>query len=197
MLSFVSCIDDPLGLVGSIILGGKMIFQEATMRRLTWDETVPSDLENKWIKWTSSLSDIHKFSFPRCIKPHPFDDAAIELHHFSDASLKAYGCCSYIRCLNKHGEVHVQLVSSKNKLAPVKSCTIPRLELLGCSAVSQDGCFLEARAGIRDREVCVLDWFGNCFKIHCEWKSAISRACGQQIKLHSWIFKGPAIFEYP
>ena len=184
MLSFVSCIYDPLGLVGSLILGRKMIFQEATMRRLTWDETVPPDLENKWIKWTSSLSDIHKFSFPRCIKPHPFDDAAIELHHFSDASLKAYGCCSYIRCLNKHGEVHVQLVSSKNKLAPVKSCTIPRLEL-------------QARAGIRDREICVLDWFGNCFEIHCEWKSAISRVCGQQIKLHSWIFSTWPVASYP
>ena len=58
-----------------------------------------------------------------------YNDAAIELHHFSDASSKGYGCCSYVRCTNKLGMINVNLIMSKSKVAPLKACTIPRLEL--------------------------------------------------------------------
>ncbi|PIK39445.1 hypothetical protein BSL78_23710 [Apostichopus japonicus] len=46
-----------------------------------------------------------------------------------DASSKGYGCCCYVRCVNRKGEIHVQLVMSKSKVAPLKLRTIPRLEL--------------------------------------------------------------------
>lgn len=35
----------------------------------------------------------------------------------------------YIRCVNRLGVINVQLVMSKGKVAPLKACTIPRLEL--------------------------------------------------------------------
>ena len=65
----------------------------------------------------------------RCVKPNRFDDAAVELHLFSDASLQAYGVCCYVRCINKHGEIYTALIVSKSKVAPIKSVSIPRLEL--------------------------------------------------------------------
>ena len=65
----------------------------------------------------------------RCVKPSQFDDAHVELHHFSDASGDAYGCCSYLCCVSSNGEVHVSLLCSKGKVAPIKVTTIPRLEL--------------------------------------------------------------------
>ena len=129
MLSLISSIYDPLGLISPIVLGGRLLFQEATMRKLSWDEQIPADIAAKWQSWIKSLASISMLSFPRCIKPAVFDDAVLELHHFSDASSRAYGCCTYIRCVNKDGAVHVQLVTSKSRVAPIKVCTIPRLEL--------------------------------------------------------------------
>ena len=130
ILSIVSSIFDPLGFLGPIILPGKLIFQEATRLSSAWDEEVPGDLRSEWLTWVGSLGDITSVTIPRCVKPGEFDkDTFTELHHFADAGVRAYGACSYIRCINKCGEVHTQLLISKNKVAPLKHVTIPRLEL--------------------------------------------------------------------
>ena len=129
MLSIVSSIFDPLGLLGPFVLSGKLLFQEATARKLSWDEGISKDLEENWDIWMQSLGSVSQLRFPRCIKPSVHDDAVIELHHFSDASSKGYGCCSYVRCVNKLGMINVVLIMSKSKVAPLKTCTIPRLEL--------------------------------------------------------------------
>ena len=79
--------------------------------------------------------DWHTFSlltsvcFSRCVKPSHYDDDFMELHIFYDASERAYGCSLYLRCVNKFGNVHISLICSKNKLAPSKTMSIPRLEL--------------------------------------------------------------------
>nr|XP_049699604.1 uncharacterized protein LOC126053427 isoform X5 [Helicoverpa armigera] len=49
----------------------------------------------------------------------------------SDASERAFGCCVYLRSVNMEGAVKVQLIASKNRVAPIKPTTIPRLELCG------------------------------------------------------------------
>ncbi|XP_067949423.1 uncharacterized protein [Watersipora subatra] len=53
----------------------------------------------------------------------------MELHTFGDASTKGYGPCVYLRSVNAASKVHVTLISSKARVTPVKSITIPRLEL--------------------------------------------------------------------
>ena len=69
MLSLISSIYDPLGLISPIVLGGRLLFQEATMRKLSWDEQIPADIAAKWQSWIKSLASISMLSFPRCIKP--------------------------------------------------------------------------------------------------------------------------------
>jgi len=51
------------------------------------------------------------------------------LHVFCDASEKAYGAALYIRSTSRE-DITVRLDCSKNRLAPVKKVTLPRLELL-------------------------------------------------------------------
>lgn len=116
MLSVISSMFDPLGLVGPHVLLGKLLFQDATRYRLDWDKEIPIQLSEQWCKWVVSLDSLNHIKVPRCMKPDAFDDGVIELHHFSDASQSAYGSCSYLRCVNKVGQIHTQLVMSRNSV---------------------------------------------------------------------------------
>ena len=61
--------------------------------------------------------------------PGGFEQGVFKLYHFSDASERSYGACSYLRIITPEGKIHVALLASKGRLAPLKTMTIPRLEL--------------------------------------------------------------------
>lgn len=129
MLSTIASMYDPLGLVVPCTITGRMLFQEATRMKLGWEEEVPTYIVTSWLQWLQSLEELNEVSFPRCMKPSDFEDARYEVHNFSDASQKGYGCCSYLRSISKSGQVHVSLIASKGRVCPMKHVTIPRLEL--------------------------------------------------------------------
>ena len=52
-----------------------------------------------------------------------------QIHHFSDASIKGYGTVSYLRQEDENGKVHCCILLGKSRLAPLKTISIPRLEL--------------------------------------------------------------------
>ncbi|GFS69667.1 integrase catalytic domain-containing protein [Nephila pilipes] len=54
---------------------------------------------------------------------------SVNIHVFCDASGRAYGSCLYARH-TVDNSTEVNLICSRNKLAPVKKVTLPRLELL-------------------------------------------------------------------
>ena len=129
MLSDVASLYDPLGLVSPIVLGGKPLFQDATRRKLAWDDLVPEDLAQKWTTWVTSLEQLPELAFERCLIPSTFLGGSAELHHFGDGSLAAYGGASYLRVVSLTGEVKVTLLMAKGRVAPMKANTVPRLEL--------------------------------------------------------------------
>ena len=137
MLSSVASMYDPLGLVSPCVMIGKMLFQDATRLRLDWNQKLPDDLIEKWYRWTEGLDELRSLSFPRCITSNAFDQAKLELHTFCDASERAYGCCSYLKCIDKKGEVSISLVTSKGRICPIKQVTIPRLELQAAVMAAQ------------------------------------------------------------
>ena len=55
----------------------------------------------------------------------------LHAHAFSDASVETYGASVYFKSVYKSGYISVSLVSCKSRVAPMKSVSIPRLELLG------------------------------------------------------------------
>ena len=57
------------------------------------------------------------------------DVESVQLHCFGDASIVAFGSNVYVR-VQKKEETHVELVTSKTRIAPPKKETTPRLELL-------------------------------------------------------------------
>ena len=129
MLSFICSFFDPLGLIAPMLIRGKVLLQQATREKLSWDAPVPGPIAKPWRQWQDALTHLHLLQFPRCIKPLPASDCACELHHFSDASEQAYGCCSYLRCIDAQGQIQVSLIMSKSRVAPIKQLSIPRLEL--------------------------------------------------------------------
>ena len=138
ILSFISTMYDSLGLVSPAILMAKRIVQELTRKKVTWDELITEPELSTWKLWVEELDMLTAFKIPRCLKPWNFGQVRdVQLHHFSDASQVAYGVVSYIRYVNTSGIVHTALLCSKSRLAPLKTMTIPRLELCAAALAVQ------------------------------------------------------------
>ncbi len=86
--------------------------------------------QTKWRAWLDDLPNLKLVSWPRCLKPKYFGVLhSIQLHHFSNASEMGYGAASYLRLVNDQGRVHCGLIMAKSRVAPLKTVTIPRMEL--------------------------------------------------------------------
>lgn len=51
--------------------------------------------------------------------------------------MKAYGACIYFRAVYSDNTVSCHLIASKSRIAPIKTTTLPRLELCSCLLLSQ------------------------------------------------------------
>ena len=81
-----------------------------------------------------SLSQKH---IPRCYFPKGVQVLSIQVHGFCDASESAYVAVVYLRMVDSDGKVHVSLVASKTKVAPIKRLSVPRLELCGAHLLTK------------------------------------------------------------
>lgn len=128
ILSTVSSLYDPLGLVAPFIVKGKSILQAMCRNKLDWDDSLPPALVEEWEAWLTSLQDITEIHVPRCLK-QANKPVITEIHHFCDASMTGYGHCCYVRTVDDEGEVNCTFLIGKARVAPLKTVTIPRLEL--------------------------------------------------------------------
>lgn len=129
ILSVVSSLYDPLGVLSPFTLQAKQILQKLCQESYGWDDLIPDEMTGPWKKWLTELEQLDRFEMDRCMKPENFTVKTAELHHFSDASQSGYGIVSYLRLTNDTNDVHVAFVLGKARVAPLKQLTIPRLEL--------------------------------------------------------------------
>ena len=130
ILSSVASFYDPLGLAAPMVLPAKSILQELCRLGHGWDEDLPEQALKSWKAWQSNFRALTSVKLPRCYKPADFKDIkSIELHHFADASISGYGTASYLRFINVEDRIHCSLVMGKTRVAPLKTITVPRLEL--------------------------------------------------------------------
>ncbi|GBM88096.1 hypothetical protein AVEN_99788-1, partial [Araneus ventricosus] len=125
---------DPIGFLGPFIVRLKLILQELWAADIDWDDKLPSSLDYKWQLWCSELKDLHCVKIPRYYLSdfNLCEFISFDVHSFSDASLAAYGTVLYLRGVTRNGKIIVNFLCSKSRVAPLKSLTLPRLELLGC-----------------------------------------------------------------
>ena len=131
ILSRISKLFDPLGLLGPVILKAKLMIQILWKAGVSWDESVPFEVNTMWNEYQKQLSTLRNISFDRYVLMS--DAHEVQIHGFCDASEQAYGACIYFRSKNSCGKTRVSLVCSKSRVAPLKLLTLPRLEL--CAAL--------------------------------------------------------------
>ncbi|KAJ8975408.1 hypothetical protein NQ317_018679 [Molorchus minor] len=129
ILSEISQIFDPLGLVCACIIIPKVILQQLWSFNLSWDDDVPISLASEWQRFNKELLVLNTMSIPKFVCCEDYQ--TMEIHGFSDASLTAYAACIYVRSIDAQGTVESNLLCAKAKVAPIKTLTVPKLELCG------------------------------------------------------------------
>ncbi|GFX27557.1 uncharacterized protein TNCV_4996121 [Trichonephila clavipes] len=131
VLSTIAKISDPVGLMAPVISKAKIFLQRLWRSKLEWNDLLPAEEYREWQQFLVSLENINNIEIPRRILVAFLE--AIEIHGFADASERCYGAAVYCKSKNLKSETLVRLITSKSRVAPIKSLTIPRLEL--CAAV--------------------------------------------------------------
>jgi len=182
ILSEISKIFDPLGLLAPVMLASKVIIQQCWKANVSWDESVPADLYTQWKSFSEQLELIDYLPIERNISIS--DPVNIQIHGFCDASLTGYGACLYVRSCNDQGEVRVRLFCAKGRVAPIdrsaeeivgKSTrkkppmTIPRLELSGALILAR--LFREVRAILTFLPEKIVFWSDSTIVLHWLKKS--------------------------
>ncbi|XP_062704102.1 uncharacterized protein LOC134286501 [Aedes albopictus] len=177
VVSDVSRLFDPLGLVGPVIIQAKIFIQELWKQSCGWDDPLSPELQEQWQEYRRNLAGLENLTVPRWVGTGGHA-TAIELHGFCDASNKAYGACFYVRTISETGEVCVRLLTTKSRVAPLdnlkkgnKRLFTPRLKLLSALLLAHLFENVVSSLGIRAR---CLSWTDSTI-VNCWLSSSPSR----------------------
>ena len=133
VLSCLSKIYDPCGLVSLTVTPLKIIVQDCWKEKCGCDEEVNPDLRRPVEEVLKGFSGGNHLRVNRWlgITPSQCKDTKLSLHVFCDSSSRAYAAAAYTHVADTNGNVTVNLVASKCRLAPPDGDTIPHLEVLG------------------------------------------------------------------
>ncbi|XP_054734776.1 uncharacterized protein LOC129242245 [Anastrepha obliqua] len=118
-------------LLAPATIRSKMWFQEIWRMSVGWDDVIPDCIAAQWRQHRSELLLLSSLKISRWFGSGA-GESFTELHIFADASERAYAAVMYARTLHNDGSITVVLISSKTKVAPLKTTTPPRVEL--CAA---------------------------------------------------------------
>ena len=115
---------DPLGLVPSLMLEGKLIYREICNQKLAWDALLPDVYANRWKNWEHKLPN--SVTLPRSLATYQEPIKEIKLQAFGDASGHGVSAAIYAVIVQESG-VTQGLVAAKSRLAK-QGLIIPHLE---------------------------------------------------------------------
>ncbi|XP_035773911.1 uncharacterized protein LOC118456893 [Anopheles albimanus] len=127
VLSFIMSVFDPLGLISNITIHGRVLMQELHKALDNWDAPIPLGLVPLWTGWLARVKLANNVKIPRWILTGEEPKREFEMHIFVDASEKAFAAVAYAR--SREGDPCIRILASKARVAPIKTMSIPRLEL--------------------------------------------------------------------
>lgn len=135
VISTLARLYDPCGFLSPVLFWAKSFIQLLWTQGLNWDDQLSPELSWKWNSYLHELPKLEEISICR----HLFTDSAInvQLHGFSDASELGYAANVYVRCVNSKGDVRINLLFAKSRVAPLKKISLPRLELNGAHLLAK------------------------------------------------------------
>lgn len=153
---------DPMGLIAPILVEGKKLLQDIWRTGTDWDSAIGICEQEKWATYIGKIQSLRDLRIPRCLAPEAKEG---ELHTFVDASETAYAAACYWRTRSSDGEIRMNLIAGKARVAPVKNVSIPRLELqaallggrLASTVTSETDLLITARVFWSDSST-VLQW---------------------------------------
>ena len=89
-MSELASVYDPIGLISTSHLIGKILYLEVCELKIPWDEVVPLPIKQKWDKWKLDIET--KVEIPRSVPLKKKSVAMVDLHVFGDVSV--LGCCA-------------------------------------------------------------------------------------------------------
>ncbi len=130
ILSRQATIFDTLGLISSVLVKAKVLFQDLCKEKLNWDDKLPTDKLKSWNAWLEDMTAADTISVPRSTLCDVEGEVlSISLHGLGDASKYAYCALIFLVCHTTKG-VYTKLLCAKTRVAPLKILSIPRLELM-------------------------------------------------------------------
>ena len=128
-VSKVAEVFDPLGWVTPVTSGLKIDMHQLSVRKLDWDDEIPSDLRAIWESNFQKIQDIREIRFQRSKVPPDAVNNDVQLIGFGDASQKMICVAVYVRYKRKNGEYSCKLLFARSKVVP-EDMSLPRAELL-------------------------------------------------------------------
>ncbi|XP_075163230.1 uncharacterized protein LOC142235861 [Haematobia irritans] len=175
VLSQIAKLFDPAGWLAPCIIVAKIIMQQIWIDGTGWDERITAESLRKWTSFQANYPFVNSIKIPRWFNYCP--DSEVGFHGFCDASEKAYAAALYIRIKTKKS-ISTHLVVSKTKVAPIKTLSIPRLELCGATLLAEMIDHIIPQLRIKDFTIncwtdstIVLSWLS---KPPCFWATFVA-----------------------
>ncbi|XP_058840965.1 uncharacterized protein LOC131696442 [Topomyia yanbarensis] len=126
---------DPLGMMQPVIITAKILLQSLWKSQLEWDDQIPAEIMHEWQQLKKTLPKLAELDFTR--RAIPSNAVQLELHGFSDASVRAHGGAIYAYSIDSQGNKAMNLLCAKSRVAPIKDITLPRKEFIGAKLVAE------------------------------------------------------------
>ncbi|XP_058457002.1 uncharacterized protein LOC131434351 [Malaya genurostris] len=168
LLSDSSKLFDPFGWLAPVIIRIKILFQQLWLSDISWDDPLLPAIEAAWTDIKGQLRLVELIRVPRFASNY---NGKMELHGFSDASEVAYGAVVYTRARDAEGNIVVNLLAAKTRVAPIKQVSLPRLELNAAVLLAE----LMERISIALSHLEVEMWAWTDSSIVLQWLSAHPR----------------------
>jgi len=151
---------DPLGWLAPIVIRAKLLIQELWRKQVDWDDPLDNDFNNRWfevatdIERAASVVMTRRYSVMHSSK-------SVFLHVFGDASTKAYGAVAYLQNAG-----NTDFVMAKSRVSPLKTTTLPRLELRAAVMAAQLAEFIQSTLQHHFNNIEVKLWSDSHITLH-------------------------------
>ena len=160
---------DLLGLISPLVIKLKILFQELWLLNLGWDEPLPPELAELWFKYRNVLQGLQVLKLLRLVSNSV---SKMYLHSFSDAPIKAYSTALYCKIINEYGNIEVNMVASKIRVAPLKHICLLQLDL--CWALLLSRLIKSIIAAVPHHEFDTNAWSNSTVVLSLKFKTFVA-----------------------